>query len=92
MSKLYSELTREELIAERSALEKRYNEFKAKGLKLDMSRGKPGADQLDLSSGINDVKDFVENGVDYRNYGILDGIPECKSFLQTLWELSLKML
>lgn len=78
MSKLYSELTREELIAERSALEKRYNEFKAKGLKLDMSRGKPGADQLDLSSGINDVKDFVENGVDYRNYGILDGIPECK--------------
>lgn len=84
MSKLYSELTREELIAERSALEKRYNEFKAKGLKLDMSRGKPGADQLDLSSGINDVKDFVENGVDYRNYGILDGIPECKKLFADL--------
>lgn len=84
MSKLYSELTREELIAERSALEKRYNEFKAKGLKFDMSRGKPGADQLDLSSGINDVKDFVENGVDYRNYGILDGIPECKKLFADL--------
>lgn len=84
MSKLYSELTREELIAERSALEKRYNEFKAKGLKLDMSRGKPSADQLDLSSGINDVKDFVENGVDYRNYGILDGIPECKKLFADL--------
>ena len=84
MSKLYTELTREELIAERSALEKRYNEFKAKGLKLDMSRGKPGADQLDLSSGINDVKDFVENGVDYRNYGILDGIPECKKLFADL--------
>lgn len=84
MSKLYSELTREELIAERSALEKRYNEFKAKGLKLDMSRGKPGADQLDLSSGINDVKDFIENGVDYRNYGILDGIPECKKLFADL--------
>lgn len=84
MSKLYSELTREELIAERSALEKRYNEFKAKGLKLDMSRGKPGADQLDLSSGINDIKDFIENGVDYRNYGILDGIPECKKLFADL--------
>ena len=84
MSKLYSELTREELIAERSALEKRYNEFKAKGLKLDMSRGKPGADQLDLSSGINGVKDFIENGVDYRNYGILDGIPECKKLFADL--------
>lgn len=84
MSQLYSELTKADLLAEKSALEKRYNEFKAKNLKLDMSRGKPGSDQLDLSSGLNDVKDYIENGVDLRNYGILDGIPSCKKLFADL--------
>lgn len=84
MSKKYSEMSKEELNAEKASLEKRYGEFKAKGLKLDMSRGKPGSDQLDLSSGLNDVKDYIENGVDLRNYGILDGIPSCKKLFADL--------
>ena len=47
MKKAYADMTSAELQAEKETLEKRYNEFKAKGLKLDMSRGKPGSDQLD---------------------------------------------
>ena len=84
MEKLYSQMTAEELKAEQKALEKRFNDFKSKGLKLDMSRGKPGADQLDLSSQMNDVKDYVSDGVDIRNYGILDGIPSCKKLFADL--------
>lgn len=84
MEKLYSQMTAEELKAEQKTLEKRFNDFKSKGLKLDMSRGKPGADQLDLSSQMNDVKDYVSDGVDIRNYGILDGIPSCKKLFADL--------
>lgn len=84
MSKLYGQMSREELLAEKAALQSRYNDFKAMGLKLDMSRGKPGSDQLDLSAGINDVKDFISDGVDLRNYGMLDGIPSCKKLFADL--------
>lgn len=79
----YSELSKNEMQAELSALKSKYEEFKAKGLKLDMSRGKPGGDQLDLTVDmLNTVKTaqdcFSANGTDCRNYGILDGIPEAK--------------
>lgn len=84
MSQLYSKMTAQELIAEKEILEKRYNDFKAKGLKLDMSRGKPGADQLDLSMGLNDVDGYIADGIDVRNYGILDGIPSCKKLFADL--------
>lgn len=84
MEKLYTEMTTEELLTEKEALEKRYNDFKARGLALDMSRGKPGADQLDLSNAINHISNYVVNGVDYRNYGILDGIPGCKELFAEL--------
>ena len=84
MKKLYQDMTAQELACEKAELEKRYQEFKAKGLKLDMSRGKPGSDQLDLSSALNDVKDYTENGVDLRNYGMLDGTPACKKLFAQL--------
>lgn len=64
--------------------EKEYNALKAKGMKLDMSRGKPGRDQLDLSMDmllhIFDGRSELAtiNGTDCRNYGLLDGIPEAK--------------
>ncbi len=82
--KTYAEMSREELLSEKASLEERYNEFKARGLKLDMSRGKPCKEQLDLSVALNDVKDYVSNGVDVRNYGMLDGIPSCKKLFADL--------
>lgn len=82
--KTYAEMSREELLSEKASLEERYNEFKARGLKLDMSRGKPCKEQLDLSVALNDVKDYVSNGVDVRNYGMLDGIPSCKKLFAEL--------
>jgi aspartate/methionine/tyrosine aminotransferase len=81
--KTYQEMSREELLAEKKALEGEYEKIKAQGLALDMSRGKPGADQLDLSLPMMDVLNSKscfksENGMDLRNYGGLDGIPEAK--------------
>ena len=82
----YQEMAREELLVEQAALEKQFEEIKALNLKLDMSRGKPSAEQLDISMDILDVLDSKsvikgENGMDLRNYGILDGIPEAKRLM-----------
>ena len=79
----YAELSREELEALHGELLGRYEAFKAKGLRLDMSRGKPAADQFDLVSGLLDTvtsqsSTRAEDGADCRNYGDFDGIPECK--------------
>lgn len=84
--KKYQEMTKKELLVEQEVLEKKFEEFKAENLKLDMSRGKPSAAQLDLSMGILDAIDsndvlVSENGMDLRNYGVLDGIPEAKRLL-----------
>lgn len=84
--KSFIEMSREELLDLKSELESRYNEKKALGLNLDMSRGKPSATQLDLSMGILDVLDsssalISEDGTDCRNYGVLDGIPEAKKLM-----------
>ncbi len=82
--KKYSEMTREELLFEKEATEKRYSEKKALGLKLDISRGKPSPEQLALSLPMLDLinsetENFkCENGFDIRNYGVVDGIPECR--------------
>ena len=84
MKKPYADMTAAELQAEKAELEKRYNNFKAKNLKLDMSRGKPGSDQLDLSNELNAVSDYTENGVDLRNYGMMDGTPACKKLFADL--------
>ncbi len=82
----YQEMTKEELLQEKASLEAEYEQIKALNLKLDMSRGKPSAEQLDLSMGILDAIDsntalVSENGMDLRNYGVLDGIPEAKRLL-----------
>ena len=84
--KSYQEMTKEELLQEKEALEAAYAEIKAKGLSLDMSRGKPAAEQLDIAMDIFNVLDETsilkaENGTDLRNYGVLDGIPEAKQLI-----------
>ena len=88
MSKLYSSMSREELQAELNSVKAEYDSLKAQGLSIDMSRGKPGADQLDISDGMLKVfedGDFkCESGIDVRNYGLLDGIPECKKLFADL--------
>lgn len=90
--KPYKEMTREELLQEKAALEAKYKEFQDRGMKLDMSRGKPSKAQLDLSNGMMDVlnssSDMVcEAGVDCRNYGIMDGIPEARQLLADMSEV-----
>lgn len=79
----YLNCSKQELEKEYSSLVKQFEDVKSKGLNLNMARGKPGKEQLDLSLGLLDVvnssSDFVgEDGMDCRNYGILKGIEECR--------------
>jgi DNA-binding transcriptional MocR family regulator len=79
----YYEMNREQMLNEYYTTRARFEALAAEGLQIDMSRGKPGADQLHLSSGILDtVTDesgyITEEGFDCRNYGNLTGISECK--------------
>ena len=90
--KKYSDMSKEELLTLKAQLDKEYADIKAKGLALDMSRGKPSADQLDLSMGLMNVLSSdsdlkCETGVDCRNYGVIDGIPEAKRLLGEMSEV-----
>lgn len=90
--KAYSKMTKEELTVLKGKLEKQFEEVKGKGLKLDMSRGKPSKEQLDLSVGMMDVltseSDLTSvDGYDCRNYGVLDGIPEARMLLAEMSEV-----
>ncbi len=84
-----SEITnysKEQLIALKEELEKQYAEYMSRQLKLDMSRGKPAGSQLDVTNGILDALEsyITEDGLDARNYGVLDGIPEAKRLFSEL--------
>ncbi|MCB7302822.1 aminotransferase class I/II-fold pyridoxal phosphate-dependent enzyme [Bariatricus massiliensis] len=67
-------------------LQKQYDDFKTLGLQLNMARGKPGSGQLDLSAGLLGAFPSykLEDGTDARNYGILNGIPECRNLFAGL--------
>ena len=89
--KPYAEMTPEELTAEIAELKKEYKQYQNMELQLDMSRGKPCAEQLDLSMGLMDALDsnadlICEDGTDCRNYGILGGIPEAKELIGDMME------
>lgn len=91
--KPYSEMTKEELIALKAKLEAEFEDVKGKGLKLDMSRGKPAPAQLDLSEGLLGILKensdaIAEDGTDCRNYGVLTGIPEIKRLFADICEVS----
>lgn len=78
----YDKLTSEELAQEKEHLLQQYRAFCARGLKLNMARGKPGAEQLELTGGLltalQDPKDCLVDGLDARNYGELTGLPSAK--------------
>ena len=83
----YNEMSREQLSALYTQLQAEYEAAKAKGLSLDLSRGKPSAEQLDLLDDMFhclDAADAREGGVDYRNYGILTGLPAAKRLFSDL--------
>lgn len=91
--KSYQEMTREELLAEKEVLKAEYKKYQAKDLHLDMSRGKPSQEQLDLSMGLMDVLSSsadltCDDGTDCRNYGVLDGIQEAKQLLGDMMEVN----
>ena len=84
--KAYKEMSREELLVLKEELNKEYEEVKAKGLQLDMSRGKPAASQLDMEMDFMNVLDSesvlkAEDGTDCRNYGVLEGLPEARKLM-----------
>ena len=88
----YSEMSKEQLQALKKELDQQYAEIKAQGLALDMSRGKPSVDQLNISMDMMDVLSSstdlrCETGVDCRNYGGLDGIDEAKQLLADMMEV-----
>ena len=89
----YSEMSKEQLQTLKKELDQQYAEIKAQGLALDMSRGKPSVDQLNISMDMMDVLSSstdlkCETGVDCRNYGVMDGIPEAKRLLGEISEVS----
>ncbi|MBO5091593.1 MAG: aminotransferase class I/II-fold pyridoxal phosphate-dependent enzyme [Clostridia bacterium] len=90
--KKYSELTKEELQALKKELEAKYREYQAKDLNLNMARGKPCVEQLNLSMGMMNVLNAdsdltCDDGTDCRNYGVLDGIKEAQELLADMMEV-----
>ena len=88
----YRELSQEQLQAMKADLEMQFEEVKAKGLNLDMSRGKPSKQQLELAMDmLEELKSTdklkCEAGIDCRNYGLLDGIPEARRLLGEMTEV-----
>ena len=89
--KPYAEMTREELASLKEQLIIQYKEYQGKGLSLNMARGKPCIEQLDLSMGMmdslsSDADMTCEDGTDCRNYGVLDGIREAKELIGDMME------
>lgn len=87
----YSQMTQEELKSQLEKEQKAYDSFKAKNYNLDMTRGKPAPDQLQLSMEMLNAEYIGngkgETGADYKNYGIGDGIPEAKKLFSEIFHL-----
>ncbi len=91
--KAYQEMNKEELLSCKAGLKKEFEDAKGKGLKLDMSRGKPSVAQLDMGMDIFDVLNSgtdmkSKEGVDVRNYGVLDGLIEAKHMMADIMGVS----
>lgn len=83
--KPYREMSKEELASLKEQLEKVYKEYQGKNLKLNMARGKPSPEQLDLSLPMMDIlnskSDYTSVDGDVRNYGVLTGIKEARELM-----------
>lgn len=91
--KAYQELSKEELLALKAQLSAEYEEAKGKGLTLDMSRGKPSVAQLEMGMELMDVLNSkssmkTQAGMDTRNYGLMDGIPEAKKLMAEIMQVA----
>lgn len=85
----FRSMSKSQLNSTKEELQKKYDAFKAQGLKLNMARGKPGADQLDLSMKLLDVLTSdsavkAVSGDDCRNYGLMEGLPEMQALLAAM--------
>lgn len=90
--KAYNVMTRKELMAQKAELDRQFVEAKGKGLQLDMSRGKPEPAQLDMGMGLLDVLNSESDmksmeGMDTRNYGLMDGITEAKHLMADVMDV-----
>ena len=76
----FREMSKEELQAQEVEVNKKYQEFKDLHLSLNMARGKPAPNQIDHANGmLETMTDYhAKDGLDVRNYGVLDGLPEMK--------------
>ena len=92
----YFERSKDELLAELEVLKGTYGSYLTRHLSLDLSRGKPDSVQLDATQQMLDIplsRDLVvSDGVDYRNYGMLDGIPAMKRFFSELFSIDEKKI
>ncbi len=92
LTEIIQNMTREQLVARREELRAAYAGYQSRQLKLDMSRGKPGKEQLDLSLEMLDCVNaregyLTEDGLDARNYGIVDGLPEIKRLFGEIMQM-----
>ena len=89
---LLRDMSENELLEFKNAQQKKYNEFKDMGLSLNMARGKPCSEQLDLTLGLldavhSDSSLLASDGTDVRNYGVLDGLPRAKKMFAQMLEV-----
>ena len=92
-TKAYNSLSKDELLSEKAKLAAEFDAHKAKGLMLNMARGKPGDEQLALSMPMLDILNssanyMAEGNIDCRNYGELTGIPEAKKLFAEYMEVA----
>ena len=92
-----SEMSKSELEAFRNEQQQKLDDYKAKGLSLNMARGKPSSQQLDLTQGLltavtTNEECYSDDGTDCRNYGGVDGLPQAKELFAPMLNVTNEQL
>ena len=89
-----TERSREELLELKKEVDKAYEEFKGMNLALDMSRGKPAPSQVDCANAmLKEMTDYhTKGGMDVRNYGVLEGIPDIRELFGELLDIPMDQI